>query len=183
MAEDVYAGNPLAGLADQMPGAGGVGLVLARAGVGKTALLVHVGLAALLRGEQVLHVALRDTVEHARAHCDEVLRAVVERARITDPMRVERGRMIHSFHGRPFEVAAVERNLEMLGQVAQFQPTVLLVDGLDGDQLDAVLPQLTSLAQRRGMRCWVSARVGSDEAVVEAPGALVIRLIAAGRSV
>ena len=45
-------------------GKGNLGVVMARAGVGKTACLVQIALDDLLRGRDVLHVALGQTVEH-----------------------------------------------------------------------------------------------------------------------
>ena len=47
-------------------GAGNLGLVMARAGVGKTAFLVQVALDDLMRERSVLHVTLEQTVEHVR---------------------------------------------------------------------------------------------------------------------
>jgi hypothetical protein len=175
-----YAGSPLTALVASLgtrPGSGSpspasssLGLVLGRAGVGKTALLVHIGLESLLRGKQALHVALRDTVDHARAHCDEVLRAVADRSSLVDAaVRVERGRMIHSFAGRAFDPAALERNLIMLQESAQFAPAVVLVDGLDGADALGVLPVLADLAQQRGLTVWASVRVDEGRDAEVAP--------------
>ena len=41
---------------------GGFGAVLARAGVGKTAIMVQLSLETLLRGKNVLHISLSDPV-------------------------------------------------------------------------------------------------------------------------
>ena len=45
------------------PGPGRLALVMARAGVGKTAFLVGIGVDALLSGQRVLHVSLERTVD------------------------------------------------------------------------------------------------------------------------
>ena len=143
---------------------GRVGIVSARAGVGKTALLVHFALDALFRGRQVLHVALRDTVDHARAHYDEVLRAVLaagtDRPRPPDAaLLVERHRMIHSWHGRPFAPGLLLRSLDVLEEAAGFRPALVLVDGYDGaDALEAQLPALRDLARDRAIAIVVSVR-------------------------
>lgn len=163
MADDTYTGSPVAALAAALGtrlGSGGIGVVAARAGVGKTALLVHVALDTLLRGQQVLHVALKDTVDHARAHYDEVIRAVGDRSRVADAaLKVERGRMIHSFHGKAFELATVERSLAVLREAAQFEPALLVIDGFDDpDALSAALPGLRRLATERGCGVWLTVR-------------------------
>ncbi|MCA9493881.1 MAG: AAA family ATPase [Myxococcales bacterium] len=159
---ELYAGSPVAPLvADGARLAvGQVGVIVARPGTGKTTLLVHVALEALLRGRSVLHVSLLDTVDHARAHYDEVMRAIGDRCRVPDAtVRVERHRMIHSFHGRPFDVSAVKRNLQVLVDAAQFLPELLVVDGLDGwSAVSAHLPALAALATERQLAVWVSVR-------------------------
>ena len=51
-------------------GKGNLGVVMAPAGVGKTACLVHIGLDDLMRERDVLHVALGQTLEHVSACYD-----------------------------------------------------------------------------------------------------------------
>lgn len=176
--------SPVASLSGSVSAAGAIGVVVARSGVGKTALVVHLGLDPLLRGQQVLHVALRDGVDHARAHWDEVLRAVVSRSRIADPsLVVERGRMIHSFQGRPFDPVVIDRNLGMLKDVAQFEPVLLLVDGFDDlEAFRTNLPALRDLVIRRRLRCWITLRSDTDPPA-ELLGAddVVVRLVPGGR--
>jgi predicted ATP-dependent serine protease len=45
-------------------GKGHLGVIVAPAGVGKSACLVQIGLDALLRQKTVLHLAVRQSVEH-----------------------------------------------------------------------------------------------------------------------
>ena len=176
--------SPVASLSGSVSAAGAIGVVVARSGVGKTALVVHLGLEPLLRGQQVLHVALRDGVDHARAHWDEVLRAVAGRARLTDPsLAVERGRMIHSFQGRPFDPVVIDRNLGMLKDAAQFEPVLLLIDGFDDlDAFRTNAPALRELVTRRRLRCWITLRSDVDPpADLLGPNDVVVRLVSGGR--
>ena len=65
MLEEVYEGSPIGVLSKALGGGlepGQVGVIAARAGVGKSALLVHISLDALLRDRSVLHVALRSKI-------------------------------------------------------------------------------------------------------------------------
>ena len=54
------------------PGAGKLGLVMARAGVGKTAFLTGIGIDALLSGQKVLHVSLERPVHKVRSWYDDL---------------------------------------------------------------------------------------------------------------
>jgi KaiC/GvpD/RAD55 family RecA-like ATPase len=191
-----YAGSPVTALAPSIGGAlprGGVGAVYARPGLGKTALLVHLGLDVALRGGQVLHVSACDSVDRARAHWDEVLRAIGERQRLGNTaMRIERARTIHSFAGRTLELPLVERNLEVLRDAAQFEPTVLLLDGLLLDGLEpaaaaAAIASLRALGDRWNLCTWLSVRAGESDtgtslAGTSLPADVLVSLVPAGRS-
>ncbi len=51
-------------------GAGKLGVVMARAGVGKTAFLVQIGLDDAMRERPVLHIALGQELEHVQSWYD-----------------------------------------------------------------------------------------------------------------
>lgn len=191
MADPAYAGSPVAALAaalDGQPGAGRLGLVLARAGVGKTPLLVHLALDTLLRDRQVLHVALRDTIDHVRAHYDEVLRAVAGRGPgqgANDAMvAAERARMTHSFAGRAFTIEAVRQSLTVLRENAQFEPELLVIDGFEVDGIVDHAEDLAALAAEQGVRIWASVRLEKPVPSTVWPHCVVaLRLTPDGRTV
>lgn len=135
---------------------GEVGLVRARAGSGKTALLMQLSLDRLLRGERVMHVALAGSIDHVRDGYDSQLAGItrlmkpVERAEAR--LTVERGRMIHVAKSGVASVASVERVLDTLVDVMDFQPAVIVIDGWEpGSDDDA---ELASLASRRKVAVW-----------------------------
>lgn len=172
-----YAGNPIGSWGREDLAPGDLGLVVAGPGVGKTALLVHVALQWLLRGERVLHVSAKDTVDHARAHYDEILRAIQEHGRLPEAaLLVERHRMILSLHGRPFDLDLLRRHLAVLEDAAQFRPALIVVDGLPGLAAPALLA-LRGLGAERG--CPLFASVAVDDpatAAVPEEARVVVRL-------
>ena len=163
-----YAGNPIGSWGREDLAPGDLGVVVAGPGAGKTALLVHVALQWLLRGERVLHVATKDTVDHARAHYDEMLRAIHDHGRPSDvPLVVERNRMILSLHGRALDLDLLRRHLAVLEEAAQFRPALIVVDGLPG-LAGPALSALRDLAGERGCPLFVSVVV-EDPATAAAP--------------
>src|SRR6187551_2946054 len=82
-------------------GKGNLGLVMARAGVGKTACLVQIALDDLLRERPVLHVSLDQTMDHVLSWYDALFEDMVVMTGLKDaePARqmVQRHRMIASF--------------------------------------------------------------------------------------
>ena len=169
MSQELYLGSPVAPLAHALGERvlpGGIGLVLASAGTGKSTMLVHLALQALLRHVGVLHVAVHDTVDHARAHYDEVFRAIATQSTtLRDGREVtqaqvaaERNRMIHSFSGRPFNVHQVEKHLDLLQDAAQFAPELLVVDAMEPADLVRCLSPLADLARKVGAFLWIGVR-------------------------
>ena len=75
MKKELILRNPLRLMGDETDDIipeGGFGAVLARAGVGKTALLVQLAVNALLRGNNVLHISLNDPVKKVSLWYKEV---------------------------------------------------------------------------------------------------------------
>lgn len=191
MSGEVYEGSPIGALSAALDGGlqpGGLGVVVARAGVGKSALLVHIALDALLREHAVLHIAIRDTVDHARAHYDEVFRAVAQAGAVRDwtsaLVRAERHRMIHSYLDSSFDVGLLRKNLAMLKEVAQFEPKLLIFDGFSAESLLRHVPTLRELGTEIGAPVWASVRSanGLPEGVKDAAD-LLLRLTPDGRDV
>jgi hypothetical protein len=154
--------------------------VLGKAGVGKSALLVHVGLGSLLAGEQVLHVSLRETVDHTRTHYDEILRASSSGPRDAAVL-AERGPH-HPVVGLPgLGSGVVERHLELLAGAAAFRPRLVVVDGFGSvEEVTEAWPALLRLGREHGCAVWAGAR-GDGRCAV--PEVTVVRLVPDGRIV
>jgi SpoU rRNA methylase family enzyme len=170
-------------------GVGQVGVVVSRAGVGKTALLVHLALDALLQDQGVMHVALRDSVDHVRSYYDEIFAGLAKAGRVRDKsstmVAAERHRMIHSYVNREFSVQHLSENLEMLRDVAEFRPRLLVIDGLEPDAASSTVAGIKSLAAKLGVPVWLTVR--SSDACIPEPvwdaSSVGIRLVAEGRTV
>jgi hypothetical protein len=187
---EVYEGSPIGVLSSALGRgleAGQVGVVTASAGVGKSALLVHVALNELLRGRKVLHVAISDTVDSARMHYDTIIRAVARSGHARDSnqalVAAERHRMIHSYMDKGFQIASLEASLTMLADVMQFEPSLIVVDGLK--DTESHLGDLHGLAQRLNVPIWAACRATTGQAIDVAweHVSLSLRLTPQGRDV
>lgn len=154
-------------------GRGNVGVVAARPGVGKTPLLVQIGLDDLLRDRRVLHVSHEHAVDHVRAYYDELFHELAAAMNLSDPAIVradiERHRQIYSLlssakagpnslRGGQTSVTKIIETVTFARDVAAFEPDVIIVDGFDlaGASEDA-LRALASLARGRSLELWVAA--------------------------
>src|SRR5690606_1186904 len=116
-------------------GAGNLGVVMARAGVGKTACLVQIGLDDLMRERPVLHIALEQTVEHVQSWYDALFDDLADSTHLDerDVVRamVAQKRVIATFSDRELGPDRLERKVELFKQHLEFEPAAILVDGFD----------------------------------------------------
>ncbi len=134
--EDLITSNPLRVLGldkKAEEGRQSLGLVMARAGLGKTAILVQIALDSMLRGNRVLHVAIGESIEKTRDRYDEILSKMVVDLSEDDRSEVARRRMIMTFKENVFSRAMLEERLKDLIHQEIFRPDCLIIDGYDFD--------------------------------------------------
>lgn len=187
-AEQLIERSPMRAVAASIRGGletGQVGAVLARAGVGKSAFLVHVALNSLLRGVEVLHVSLTDNQARVRSFYDEILSELVASSpagnRAAAEAAIERHRAIHASRGRHFGPQELRHLLDTLSEVMHFNPVVVVVDGLDSRDLgEGAVDSWRQVAVESSQRLWLGIRThregeGSDtEDLVEAVETAVV---------
>ena len=116
-------------------GRGNLGVLMARAGVGKTACLIHIAFDKLYRREKLVHISLEDTPEKVTSYYNVIFFDLVKALAIKDEsenrMLLERNRMILAYLNRSFEIGRLRQNLRNLIEKIEFAPDALIVDGLD----------------------------------------------------
>lgn len=155
-------------------GRGNIGLVMSRAGVGKTAFLVDLALDDLMRDRKVLHVDTAHTAERVREYYDEIFADLAETMHLEDRantrVQIERNRMIHSFLHGSFDLAKVEGALDYLKQHVNFEPYCVILDGFPAwesataDQIETALKAIKRLAASRNAELWLSAQWHREDA-------------------
>ena len=148
-------------------GRGNLGVVMARAGVGKTAFLVHIALDDLMRDRKVFHVSLDTPVDHVRSWYDAVFQDLARATQLSDAAATQevigRNRMIQAFtlhgHGQnEFSVERLKTALDLLAQHAKFVPDVVLIDAYDwGKATSEELSALCALAKAHSFELWMTA--------------------------
>jgi KaiC/GvpD/RAD55 family RecA-like ATPase len=143
-------------------GKGNLGVVMSRAGVGKTAFLVGIALDDLMRGRKVLHISFGDSVDHVREFYAEIFEDLRRSVHMDDArethLTVERSRMIHTYRGVVFNAAKLEEDTQFYKDHANFQPEVVIVDGFDFQKAEETeLTALKEYAKRHNVELWLSA--------------------------
>ncbi len=171
MTQDFFEASPISTLNASIRGGlapGQLGVVMARAGVGKSTFLVHVALSHLVRGTEVLHVSLHNQASQVRSFYREILAALL-RDGAGDPAvveaEVERNRVIHSFLTGAFSPDRLRHLLSTLDEVMGFRPAVVVIDGpMEASELDAAAWR--SMAREADIRLWVALRTHRDRGPV-----------------
>ncbi len=146
---------------------GNFGAILARAGVGKTALLVQIALNTLLTDKNVLHVSLNDPVDKVTLWYREVFGNL---AKTYDSHQIEQlwesllpHRLIMTFKVEGFSVPKLEERLTDLSEQNIFAPDMVIIDGLPFDEsVPESLDKLKSFAGEHGIQTWFTVRTHRD---------------------
>ena len=169
--QDLTVRNPLRLIGDgreELLKPGSFGAVLARAGVGKTALTVQIALNSLLRESNVLHISLDDPVNKVTLWYKEVFRHLAEQYNVGQVKQLWDNllphRLIMTFAASGFNVATLEERIEDLSAQDIFDPMMVIIDGLPFDEsTGATLAELKELAEKRKLHVWYTVTTHRHE--------------------
>lgn len=153
-------------------GKGNLGVFMARAGVGKTACLIHIALDSLFKHQNVVHVGIGESVDNILVWYEEILSDLFRAFDIKDPEKIrgelERSRIILSYTAEAFTVKNLTRDLGDLARDGNFAPDVLLIDGFDFENENTGWDSLAAfkhVAQERNTEIWFSARTHRESQI------------------
>jgi len=155
-------------------GAGNIGVVVARHGVGKTAFLVGVALDDLMRGRKVLHVSLEQDADKVRAFYDEIFSDLAHKRKMEDVWKVrletERNRRIHCYLGDTFSIDKLQETLAFMREHGDFRPVAVMIDGFPFQcSASEEMARLREVAVGSETELWMTA-VTHREAVMDEQG-------------
>ena len=164
--KDLILRNPLKHLTrecEDILTSGGFGAVVARAGVGKTALLVQLALNSLLRSKNVLHISLGDPIKKVNLWYEEVFNHIGRQYENTQMARIWEEilphRFIMTFRVEGFSVPKLEERLTDLIEQNIFSPQTIMIDGFPFDaSVRSSLSDLKTLATNQSMHVWFTVR-------------------------
>lgn len=160
--EELAAKNPLRALGLKNDGTDerrSMGLVMARAGLGKTAILVQFALDCMIMGNKVLHVSIGENVDKTRSWYDDLLSRMTDGEKVSNIPEIMRKRMIMTFKESTFTNSKFEERLDDLVKQDIFTPDCLIIDGYDFENSDAAsLQEFKEFMKKQGLKMvWFSA--------------------------
>jgi hypothetical protein len=143
---------------------GNFGAVLARHGVGKTALVVQIALNSLLQQKNVLHISLNEPVGKVSLWYQEVFEQLAQQYQVPQIDQlwdtIMPHRFIMTFQVEGFSMPKLEERLTDLTAQNIFIPNMVIIDGLPfGDQTRPMLQELKRLAGELGLPIWFTVTI------------------------
>jgi KaiC/GvpD/RAD55 family RecA-like ATPase len=116
-------------------GRGNLGALVARAGVGKTACLIHIAFDKIFRDMKIVHVSLQDGPDKVSSYYNVIFSELVKALGIKNEREtrtiMEKNRMILAYLNQSFDLPRLRENLKNLAEKTDFKADALVVDGLD----------------------------------------------------
>ncbi len=143
-------------------GPGNLGVLVARAGVGKTACLIHIAFDKIFRQEKLVHVSLEEGPEKVASYYNVIYCDLLKALHLNDDdeyrFLMERNRMTLAYLNQSFDLERLEANLKNLTERLDFKPDTLIVDGLDFEKVEReVFEGLKKIALEFETEIWFSA--------------------------
>lgn len=141
---------------------GRFGAIVAEPGMGKTSLLVQIGLYALLNEKPVLHISLNDPVHKVSLWYKELFRHFVRANNIETAADIWDGiqchRFIMTFQVEGFSVPKLRERLTDVTEQGIFSPRILMIDGLRFDEgVSETIGAIRELCDAMGLSAWFTA--------------------------
>jgi len=176
--KDLIAKNPLRILSQDAKGkqiSQRMGLVMSRAGLGKTAILVQLALNSILNGKKIIHVSIDQSLDKTRVWYDDMFKDIVGVEQLENASAVAeeimQHRMIMTFKVSAFNRPKLEERLNDLVQQDIFRPECLIIDGFDFAKASREdLADLRELMEVMDLNIWFSAVSHREDDRVSANG-------------
>jgi hypothetical protein len=143
-------------------GKGNLGVLMARAGVGKTSCLIHIAFDRLFREEKLVHVSIKDAPEKVTSYYYVILSDLVKVLNMGNEYEVraliDKNRIILAYLKESFDLNRLRKNLRNLVEEVDFMPDILIVDGIDfAESKRAIFEGFKGIAKEFDLEVWFSA--------------------------
>jgi hypothetical protein len=143
-------------------GKGNLGVLMARAGVGKTSCLIHIAFDRLFREEKLVHVSVKDAPEKVTSYYYVILSDLVKVLNMGNEYEVraliDKNRIILAYLKESFDLNRLRKNLRNLVEEVDFMPDILIVDGIDfAESKRAIFEGFKGIAKEFDLEVWFSA--------------------------
>lgn len=149
-------------------GAGNIGIVASRKGVGKTAVLVQLALDKLIQGEKVIHVSFNAHTSYVISWYKNIFDEMAKRRNLENIEDVKdqlvRNRVIMNFTQEGVTVEQITRSLKAMIVDGGFDAKTVIVDGFDFSR--ATVERFVKVKEflgEMGIEAWYSCTLSGED--------------------
>ena len=142
-------------------GAGRIGIIAFRRGIGKTACLVHIATDKLMAGKHVIHVSYAKNTDHIIRWYEDIFKEISAKRNLENAMMVHdeiiHNRVIMNFSQKGTVVKQVIASLTAMIVHGQMETDVVVIDGFDftaATEQDVI--EFRNFAADRKVELWFS---------------------------
>lgn len=149
-------------------GAGNIGVVASRRGIGKTACLVHIATDKLMAGKHVIHVSYAKRTDHILNWYEDIFKEISQKRDLENAMDIHddiiHNRVIMNFSQKGTSIQQVLASITAMIDNAQVDTEVVIVDGFDFTQAsDADISAFKKFAGEKKLEIWFSDDYHRDD--------------------
>jgi hypothetical protein len=157
-------------------GKGNLGVLAARKGVGKTAVLVHLATDQLFQGKHVIHVSFSSKTSHIVDWYEDIFNEIARRHDLEQAISVHddliKNRVIMNFNQAGISTRQITNSLQAMITEGQFDADLLVVDTYDFTKATVEdLEVFREFAQNAGVEIWFSATLSQGPLQTDPSGA------------
>jgi len=163
-------------------GAGNIGVLASKKGVGKTACLVHIATDQLFQEKHVIHVSFAAKVDHIINWYEDIFKEIAKKRNLESAVDVHdeiiRNRVIMNFNQHGIHTDQILGSLRALIQDGSFAADTVIFDGYDISRMSAEdFEKIRAFAKECDLEIWFSVSLGEGSAEDVFDGAGVPELI------
>lgn len=153
-------------------GAGNLGIVASRKGIGKTSVLVQIALDKLLQGEKVIHVSFNAHTSYVISWYENIFEEIAKRRNLENIQDLKdqtvRNRVIMNFTQEGVTVDQITRSLKAMIVDGGFDAKTIIVDGFDFSRASVErFQKVKAFIGEMGIEAWYSCTLSGDDPVLD----------------
>ena len=146
--------------------AGEIGVVASPAGVGKTSVLVQLGLDKLLQGKKVIHVSFTQHAHYVIAWYEDIFSQFTSKKNLENEEEVKndlvKNRVLMNFNQDGVSGEQILKSLRAMIVDGSFAAESVIIDGFDFSRADyQSIAAVRNFAKELGLSIWYSCTVGN----------------------
>ncbi|OQA62744.1 MAG: hypothetical protein BWY39_01503 [Spirochaetes bacterium ADurb.Bin269] len=147
--------------------AGEIGVIASKKGLGKTSILVQLGIDKLLQGSSVVHVSFNQQADHVITWYEDIFNELAKKKNLDKPAEVKnelvRKRIVLNFNQDAVKTDQVIKTIRALAEGGSI-PEAIIIDGFNFENADAdSISGIKKFAKEMNLVVWYSANLDTAE--------------------